>query len=110
MAPDAARMPDDLLAHAAFVRALAQAALRGDGECEDVAQDAWVAGLQRAPAAPEHRRSWFARVVRHGAIDLWRGRRRRAARERAAARPDRTGSTLDAVERAETGRRLVAAV
>ena len=110
MAPDAARMPDDLLAHAAFVRALAHAALRGDVECEDVAQDAWVAGLQRAPAAPKHRRSWFARVIRHRAIDLLRGRRRRTAREHAAARPEGTGSTFDAVERAETGRRLVAAV
>lgn len=100
-----------LLKHAGFVRALAFAALRGDAESEDLAQDAWVAALQHAPAEPSRQRSWFVRVVKNRAAELLRVRGRRDRRERVAAERRRApASTDDLAEQAETGRRLVGAV
>jgi RNA polymerase sigma-70 factor (ECF subfamily) len=101
---------DTLTEHVEFVRALARAALHGDTECDDVAQDVLAAALRGPARAPEHQRSWLARVLHHRVIDLMRGRARRHAREREAARPEASAPAGDLVERAETGRRLVAAV
>ena len=109
MAPPEAPTPANLLAHAGFVRALARAALRGDAECEDLEQDVWVAAIEGAPARQEDQRGWLAAVVRNHAVDLFRRRSRRAARERCAARPEAVAGPEDVVARAEVGRRLVAA-
>src|SRR5262245_61019913 len=102
---------ESLVKHAGFVRALAFAALRGDPESEDVAQDAWVAALQHAPAEPARQRPWFVRVVKNRAAELLRVRGRRDRRERVAAeRRETPASTADLAEQAETGRMLVGAV
>lgn len=106
----ASPLPETLLAHATFVRGLARAALRGDPECEDVEQDAWLAAVRGLPAEPERQRGWLARIVRNRAIDVFRRRRRRAQREREAARPESLPPVDEAVARAETGRRVVDAV
>ncbi len=110
MPDDAHRLREDLLVHAGFVRGRARAALRGDADCEDLEQDVWRAALAGAPVEVERQRPWLVTVLRRRAADFLRGRGRRARRERAAARPETVASTADAVERAETGRRLVAAV
>lgn len=99
-----------LLRHAGFVSALARAALRGDSESEDLAQDAWVAALEHAPEGEERQRSWFVRVVRNRATDLLRRRARRLAREQSGGRPEARPGPAELAERAEMGRRAVAAV
>jgi RNA polymerase sigma-70 factor (ECF subfamily) len=101
--------PDGLLSHAGFVRALARATLRGDSEAEDLEQDVWLAALRGGPDRPTERRSWLAGVVRRRGAEILRLRTRRARRELRAAKPEALGAQ-DAVERAEAGRRLVAAV
>src|SRR5215470_7729444 len=105
MADPDARLRENLLVHAGFVRAMARAALRGDAECEDLEQDVWQAALSSAPPDPARQRPWLAGVVRRRAADLFRRRSRREARERRAARPESAPATVDVVERAETGRR-----
>lgn len=108
--PAAHSLPETLLKHAGFVRALARATLRGDPECEDVEQDAWVEALRGIPAEPTRQRGWLAAVVRHRAFDLLRRRRRRAERERVAARVESVPAADEAVARAEAVRRVVDAV
>jgi len=99
-----------LVEHVGFVHALARAALHGDPESEDVAQEVLAAALRGPLRTPEHQRSWLARAINHRVLDLLRGRARRRVREHRAARAEAEPSTLDLVARAETGRHLVAAV
>jgi RNA polymerase sigma factor (sigma-70 family) len=76
---------------------------RGAAAAEDVVQDVFIklAALERRP---ENVRAWLMACVRHGALDVLRGARRRTARdfaagemrERMLASPNE--STLDASE------------
>ena len=59
---------------------------------------------------PARRRPWLVAVLRRKAVDVLRRRERRSRRERAAAVPEAQLSAADAVVRAESGRRLVAAL
>jgi RNA polymerase sigma-70 factor (ECF subfamily) len=107
--------PETLERHVAFVRSVARAALGGDAEVEDVAQDAWVAALQGAPSRPHSMRAWLGVVTRRQAALRIRRRTRERSRveevaRRRAAQPDRGEAAADAVVRAETGRRVVGAV
>ena len=70
---------DALLAHTGFVRNLARGALGQDDRSEDVAQDAWVAAMERGPREAGAARGWFYRVVMNGVASL---RRRDAAHVR----------------------------
>ncbi len=45
-------VPDDLLAHADFLRGLVRGLLRDEHAREDVLQETWVAALERPPDAP----------------------------------------------------------
>src|SRR5262245_19025651 len=111
MAPepaDTAIPPDEVVAHAGFVRRIAFALLRDDAA--DAAQEALATGLARGPSAPAARRSWLARVVRNVAAGLRRAGGRRARREREVARPESVVSTADVAARAETIRLVSAAV
>src|SRR5690348_10304935 len=86
--PDPGRAtPEDLLAHAAWVRRLA-GALVGDAHvADDVVQDTWLAALRHPPAADRPVRPWLARVVANVASNRRRGDRRRADHE-STPRPD----------------------
>ncbi len=83
--------PDDaLLAHAAFLRRLAQRLVWDEHEREDLLQEAWAAayatrGQGRDPANP---RAWLARILRSRVFNRARDRSRREARERSAARDE----------------------
>lgn len=73
----------------------------GDGDAEDVVQEAFV-GLARARVAPAHVAGWLYRVVRNAALDAARGRRRRDRREVQGAQReawfDAADDRLDALE------------
>jgi DNA-directed RNA polymerase specialized sigma24 family protein len=76
----------DLIQHVDFVRRLARGLLDEAGD--DVAQDAMVVALERPPRDRATLRNWLARVVHRLAWIQGRETRRRAARERRAARPE----------------------
>jgi RNA polymerase sigma-70 factor (ECF subfamily) len=101
---------EDLVAHAAGVRALARSLVGDDATADDVVQDAVVAALARPPIDGTPPRAWFVAVVRNLAARVRRGGVRRGRRERAAARPEATPSAADAAAAIEAHRRLVDAV
>lgn len=99
-----------LLAENGFVRSLARATLGRDDDGDDVAQDAWVAALERPPREAHAARGWLYRVVQNRVRTLWRRRatERRALREAPPAPP--VPSPAEILEREETRRRLVDAL
>jgi RNA polymerase sigma-70 factor (ECF subfamily) len=102
----------ELLAEAGWVRRLAQRLVGDPSLAEDIAQDAWVAALERRPQARGERglRDWLARVVRRRASKV---RRREAARhdvERAAAKGEAVPGGQELVERMQLQRLLAEAV
>jgi RNA polymerase sigma factor (sigma-70 family) len=101
--------PEALLAHRDFVRSLARQLVRDD-RADDVAQETWLAALERRPAADRSLRPWLAAVARNLARFVARGERRRAAHERAAARREAQPSAAEIVEREMARRRVVDAV
>jgi len=94
-----------LLADAAWVHRLARVLIRDAGAAEDVAQETLVAALERGGPAPSRR--WLVAVLRNRVRLLYRGRTRRAARERAAARAEALEATSELATRADSLRRAV---
>jgi len=79
-------------------------------ESEDVAQDVWLL-LRRQP--PEHVRNlggWLRLAIVHAARRSKQRDRRRAERERIVARPDRTPSVLEELERKQLREQLTVLV
>ncbi|MGE0191594.1 MAG: sigma-70 family RNA polymerase sigma factor [Planctomycetota bacterium] len=102
--------PDALVEHAAFVRHVARAALRGDDLVDDVVQDTMLAALQAEAPPRGPLRSWLAGIARNRARNLVRQRAATRSRE-ARARPGETAKAVDdVVARAEVGRRVAVAV
>ncbi|MDH3591565.1 MAG: sigma-70 family RNA polymerase sigma factor, partial [Planctomycetota bacterium] len=99
------RTHEELLEHAGFVRGLARK-LAGDTH-EDVAQEAWLAALEKPPRHRANVRGWLARVVRNKALMARRAAGRRAVRERSARRTAATVPTDEAVGRLELHELLV---
>jgi RNA polymerase sigma-70 factor (ECF subfamily) len=80
--PDPQRAtPEDLLAHAAWVRRLARALVGDAATADDVVQDTWLTVLRHPPAADRPVRPWLARVVANVASNRRRSERRRADHE-----------------------------
>jgi RNA polymerase sigma factor (sigma-70 family) len=105
--------PGRTLCELAFVRRLAASLLADENDADDVVQEAWLRSRalpQARIAGPGGLRNWLAAVTRRLARDLRRSGRRRAARERRAARAEALPSTLDVVERSAFLERLVRAV
>ena len=101
---------DEILANVASLRLLARALVRDDADADDAAQDAAVALLSRRGSVPREPRAWLAGVVRNSVRRFFRSRRRRIDHERAAARSDVAGSTVDTLVRLEAQRRVVSAL
>ncbi|MCE9637291.1 MAG: sigma-70 family RNA polymerase sigma factor [Planctomycetes bacterium] len=101
---------EELLRHREWVRALARSLVRDDATADDLAQDAWLAAAETPPLRTDAPRSWFGRVLRTRAIDAFRSRSRRDAREALVARPEATPSAADTVALAESHRLVVDAV
>ena len=99
--------PEVLLAHADWARALARA-LVGDAErADDALQDAWVAALERPPAAVGRPRQWLGGVLRNVVRQRRRAEGRRTEREQHAREPRPAPTPPEVVERAELHRRVV---
>jgi RNA polymerase sigma-70 factor (ECF subfamily) len=101
---------DALLAHAGWAHGLAARLVRDAAAADDLAQDAWVAALERPPAPDRPLRRWLAAVLRNLAREGHRADSRRGARERAAAAAELAPSTVELVARLDAHQHLVAAV
>jgi RNA polymerase sigma factor (sigma-70 family) len=101
---------ETLLEHRAWVRRVARALVTDPASADDLEQAAWLKAQQRPPRHGGALRAWLGTVLRRTASDARRTDRRRAAREEAAARPERTPSTADLVGEAEALKRVVSAV
>ncbi|MBL8803083.1 MAG: sigma-70 family RNA polymerase sigma factor [Planctomycetes bacterium] len=110
MAPRDHVRPEDLLAHAGWMRALAGALLADPGAADDVVQQAWVAAWRRPPASDQPIEPWLARVVRNFASKRRRGDTRRAAHEARAPQPGPPPAPERTLEQLELQRVLVDAV
>src|SRR5262245_3880009 len=89
--------PEALLAEHAWARRLAYRLVRDAALADDLAQEACVRALGRAPASGP--RTWLAAVVRNLARQGRRERGRRARREETAARHETLPSAAEALER-----------
>ncbi len=102
--------PKTLLAHEPFVKAVVRGLLVDDGQVQDVVQETWIAALRRPPRSVASLRSWLSSVARSKAMSLRRSSQRRAARERACARPEAVESAAESHARLEAHRAVVDAV
>ena len=82
----------------------------GSGRRDDVAQEVWVAAVERPPAVSSDLRSWLAVVTRRVVQGMGRSSSRRQRREAHAARAEAAPDHSDVLARGETCQRLVAAV
>ena len=102
---------EKLLSNAAWMRGLARSLVRDEATAEDVVQDAALAVLEYPPQNVEAPEPWLRGVLRNLALRSRRSTKRRARRERQAARSERV--ELDPavlVERAELHQKVVEAV
>jgi RNA polymerase sigma-70 factor (ECF subfamily) len=97
---------DDLLRHAAWLRALART-LVGEADADDVVQETWVAAVAHRPSAVHSLRAWLGAVARNVVRQSARAAARRREREAVAARRDDAPSTDEVVARAAQMRELV---
>ncbi|MBI3818036.1 MAG: sigma-70 family RNA polymerase sigma factor [Planctomycetes bacterium] len=95
-----------LLAHDAFVRALARRLLQNDADADDAAQHVWHRALTAPPRAAASARAWIAAVLNNYVRDLRRSAARRKARENAGSRAESLPA-VDEVLAREAARRLV---
>jgi RNA polymerase sigma-70 factor (ECF subfamily) len=93
-----------LLHHRAWLSGLARGLVREPGAAEDLAQETWLAALERRPSGAL--RPWLATVVRRILCLRRRGEARRRERERCAARGEELPATDELVERIDTEERL----
>jgi RNA polymerase sigma-70 factor (ECF subfamily) len=115
-------MPDPmleaLLAERAWVQRIARSLVSDAHRAEDVAQAAFTSALERPPHHALNLRSWLTTLVRNTARSMYRGQRRRTAREdawiraqqREELRTDDADQPDRAIERAELVREIVNAV
>lgn len=101
---------EELLAHAAWLRALARSLVRDEHAAEDVVQETFAVAVARPPREPGALRGWLARVARNAAWKSLRGERRRALREVAAPRRAAEPSADEMAARLEMQRALLDAV
>jgi RNA polymerase sigma factor (sigma-70 family) len=98
--------PQDLRAHASFLRALARRLVVDEHRAEDLVQDTWVAALEHPPRNSGSLAAWLARVARNLAANARRGEARHAQREQRAAREEAQPSAEQALEGLELSRVL----
>ncbi|MEM8885006.1 MAG: sigma-70 family RNA polymerase sigma factor [Planctomycetota bacterium] len=104
------RNATDLLEHDDFARSLARRLLADAARADDVVQDAWLASADGGPRPGWDARAWLSGVVRNRARNVTREEARRSRRERAAARPEPTASTLELVTREADRQQVIDAV
>jgi RNA polymerase sigma-70 factor (ECF subfamily) len=105
-------VPEELLAHAGFVRTLAAKLLSREDQddVEDVAQSTWLAKLRSRTIEPASARTWLGRVVRNLVFERHRTEVARDRRERAAASPEALVSAHELAAKDEVLRLVADAV
>ncbi|MEQ8764834.1 MAG: sigma-70 family RNA polymerase sigma factor [Planctomycetota bacterium] len=101
---------EKLLLHRDWLRELAGRLILDDQRADDAVQQACLLALEHPPARFDHPRGWLATVLRNVIRQEARSEKRRARREQAAAREEALPASDELVARADTQRRLVAAV
>ena len=99
-----------LLERLTWLRSLARSLVRDPHLAEDLAQATCAAALEKRPRTDVPLEGWLATVMRNFLLQWRRKGARRDAREQAAARDERQGSTLELVEKVSTQKELVDAV
>ncbi|MHC4954502.1 MAG: sigma-70 family RNA polymerase sigma factor [Planctomycetota bacterium] len=102
--------PENLVAHAGFIRSVARTLLLDDHEVDDVVQQTLLAAIEKPPRRAGPLKPWLATVARNLARMRRRTEGRIDRREQAAARPEATPATGEIAARLETQRKLVEAV
>ena len=90
-----------------FLRRVARGLSLDESSAEDLVQEAWVSAL-RQQELPS--RGWFARALRHLAINRREESRRRAYREASVARPEAIAGPEEALAALELGQSILRAV
>ncbi|MBI5364262.1 MAG: sigma-70 family RNA polymerase sigma factor [Planctomycetes bacterium] len=99
-------MPEEFLAHAERLRALARRLARDDASAEDLLQETWIEAQRRPRSNVARLGPWLAGVLRNLARESRRESARRTRREHASARPEAEPTTADVVLRIEGFRDL----
>ncbi|MEZ6018337.1 MAG: sigma-70 family RNA polymerase sigma factor [Planctomycetota bacterium] len=101
--PNALALQDD------WIRRVARGLVRDPQLAEDLAQDAWVAGLEKGRTGAEAR-PWLRGVVQNKRRALFRSSARREAREQAVARADASPPADEVVEQLQLRQRVAQAL
>lgn len=100
----------DLLSERAWVERLARSLVRDEALADDLAQETWLAALERPPTWERSPRGWLGRVLRNRLARHGRRGARAQRRERAAARPEALPAADDVLGAAEQHKRVVDAL
>ena len=74
--------PEELLAHADFLGALAHSLIVDEHDAQDVTQETWLAMLNAPPTGVKNMKAWLAQVTRNFSRIAYRGESRRRKREK----------------------------
>lgn len=110
MAPPDPVSADLLLAHSAFLMALARSLVLDEQRAEDVVQQTYLAALRKPPPRHVRLRAWLGAVARNLALRSRRTEGRLKRRAEAAPPRDAPAPTDDIVARLEVQRRIAEAV
>ncbi len=100
----------DMLAHRAWVAALARSLVFDQSQVDDVVQETWMVAMRSKPRDPDASRAWLGGIVRRVVMARSRTERRRRRRETRVAVPVDATIEGDVVEQTELHRQLVDAV
>src|SRR5262245_9811955 len=101
---------DALLAHRAFLHAIARALLFDEQLAEDVVQETYLTAIAQSTRPRRSWKGWLAGITRNLAKETARTSNRRERREAEAAAPERLPSSEEIVEKEAIRRRVVDAV
>ena len=107
---EAPLVPEVLLQHGQFVRALAHSLLRDSHAAEDVAQETWARYFAHPPVEERGLRPWLRTVARNLAANLGRAESRRTLREEQTARAEALPAAESELEQGELLQAVVEAV
>src|SRR5215510_11299693 len=102
--------PEQLLAHARHVHAIARGLLWDRDRAEDAAQETWLLAVRKNPNDPGRLRAWLGGIARKVAWKIRRREGERESREAKASRRETIPSAAEMLELEETRHRVVEAV
>ncbi len=101
---------DELLAHTRWVEELARSLVRDRDSAGDLAQSTMLAALEARDSRRGNLRAWLAKILRNQVRERGRRESARGRIERDGSRAEALPATDELVQRAESERRVVAAV